>query len=140
MGKTSSTVKNRYNAKAYDRMQIVVPKGQKAAVEAHASSKGESVNGLVNTLLRQDMGLTEAEWKTFTVSVTEKENIIDPRTMQPHDSREALYALDGLHEEKMQVVADTPVEAMYAAADQYEKRFADSRVIYEVEEEEKPGE
>lgn len=139
MGKTSATVKNRYNAKAYDRIQIVVPKGQKAAVEAHASSKGESVNGLVNTLLRQDMGLTEAEWKTFTVSVTEKENIIDPQTMQPHDSREALYALDGLHEEKMQVVADTPVEAMYAAADQYEKRFADSRVIYEVEEE-KPGE
>ena len=129
---------NKYNAKAYDRIQIVVPKGQKAAVEAHASGKGESVNGLVNTLIRQDMGLTEAEWKTFTVSVTEKENIIDPQTMQPHDSREALYALDGLHEEKMQVVADTPVEAMYAAADQYEKRFADSRVIYEVEEE-KPG-
>lgn len=63
MGKTSSTVKNRYNAKAYDRIQIVVPKGQKAAVEAHASSKGESVNGLVNALLRADMGLTEAEWK-----------------------------------------------------------------------------
>lgn len=54
---------NKYNSKAYDRIQIVVPKGQKAAVEAHASSKGESVNGLVNALLRQDMGLTEAEWK-----------------------------------------------------------------------------
>ena len=63
MGKTSATVKNRYNAKAYDRIQIVVPKGKKAEVEAHAKSKGESVNGLVNALLRQDMGLSEDEWK-----------------------------------------------------------------------------
>ena len=54
---------NRYNAKAYDRIQIVVPKGKKAEVEAHAKSKGESVNGLVNALLRQDMGFSEDEWK-----------------------------------------------------------------------------
>ena len=52
-----------YNEKAYDRLAITIPKGQKQAVEAHASSKGQSVNGLVNTLLRADMGLTEGEWK-----------------------------------------------------------------------------
>lgn len=63
MGKTSSTVKNRYNAKTYDRIQIVVPKGRKAAIEAHAKQKGESVNGLVNALLRADMGLSVDEWK-----------------------------------------------------------------------------
>ena len=63
MGKTSATVKNRYNAKAYDRIQLVVPKGIKQAIEEHAKSKGESVNGLINALLRADMGLTEEEWK-----------------------------------------------------------------------------
>ena len=63
MGKTSAAVKNRYAAKAYDQLRVVVPKGQKAAIEAHASSKGQSINGLVNALLRQDMGITEAEWK-----------------------------------------------------------------------------
>ena len=63
MGKTSSKVKDRYNAKAYDEFKIRVPKGQKQAVEAHAESKGESVNGLVNALLRADMGLSEREWK-----------------------------------------------------------------------------
>ena len=62
MGKTSSEVKDRYNAKAYDEMKIRVPKGQKQAVEAHAKSKGESVNGLVNALLRADMGITADEW------------------------------------------------------------------------------
>lgn len=63
MGKTSSAVKNKYNLKAYDRLAITIPKGRKQAVEAHAKARGESVNGLVNALLRADMGLSEDEWK-----------------------------------------------------------------------------
>ena len=54
------------NEKNYARLNITIPKGQKQAVEAHAKSKGESVNGLVNGLLRADMGLSEAEWKKET--------------------------------------------------------------------------
>lgn len=61
--KTSSAVKNRYNTKAYDNLRITVYKGRKADIEAHAKAKGISVNGYVNTLIREDMGLTEAEWK-----------------------------------------------------------------------------
>ena len=63
MGKTSSAVKNRYNAKAYGRIIVVVPKGRKGAVETFARSQGESVNSLVNALLRERLGLTEEEWK-----------------------------------------------------------------------------
>ena len=55
--------KRAFNEKTYDRISVTIPKGRKAAVEAHAKSKGESVNGLVNALLRADMGLTEDEWK-----------------------------------------------------------------------------
>ena len=62
-GKAATRAKNKYNAANYDSLRIVVPKGQKQAVEAHAKAKGESVNGLVNALLRKDMGLSEAEWK-----------------------------------------------------------------------------
>lgn len=54
---------NKYNAANYDNLRIVVPKGRKAAVEAHARDRGESVNGLVNALLRAEMGLSEDEWK-----------------------------------------------------------------------------
>ena len=61
--KTSTTVKRRYNEKSYDRLAITVPKGQKQAIEAHARAQGESVNGLVNRLLRADMGLSADEWK-----------------------------------------------------------------------------
>lgn len=52
-----------YNEKAYDRISITIPKGRKAAVEAHAKQQRESVNGLVNALLRADMGISEYEWK-----------------------------------------------------------------------------
>lgn len=55
--------KRAFNEKNYDRLAITIPKGQKQAVEAHAKTKGESINGLVNGLLRADMGLTEDEWK-----------------------------------------------------------------------------
>ena len=62
-GKAATRAKNKYNSNNYDSLRIVVPKGQKQVIEAHAQSKGESINGLVNTLLRADMGLTEEEWK-----------------------------------------------------------------------------
>lgn len=54
---------NRYNAKAYDRINIAIPKGKKQAIEAHARDKGESINSYVNNLLRADIGLSEEEWK-----------------------------------------------------------------------------
>lgn len=73
MAKTSAAVKNRYAAKVYDNLRIIIPKGQKQAVEAHAKRKGESVNGLVNALLRADMGLSEQEWKQPSEYETEKE-------------------------------------------------------------------
>ena len=39
MSKTSAAVKNRYNAKAYDRIQVLLPKGYKERLLA-ASGKG----------------------------------------------------------------------------------------------------
>jgi len=47
----------------YDRISVLVPKGRKQAVEAFAREHGESVNGVVNRLLRAEMGLSEDEWK-----------------------------------------------------------------------------
>ena len=66
MGKTSSKVKDRYNAKAYDEMKIRVPKGKKALIEAYTKEHCESVNGLMNSLLRDTLGMSEAEWKKTT--------------------------------------------------------------------------
>ena len=60
-----------YNEKAYDRLAITIPKGQKQAVEAHAKQKRETINGLVNGLLRADMGLSAEEWKGKSDTPTE---------------------------------------------------------------------
>ena len=63
MGKTSAAAKNRWNKKAYDQLRIVVPKGRKDDIEAFAASKGQSVNGYVNALIRESMGVSEDDWK-----------------------------------------------------------------------------
>ena len=55
-----------YNEKAYDRLAITVPKGQKAAIETHLTQhpeKEKSINGLVNRLLQDELGLTDEQWK-----------------------------------------------------------------------------
>ena len=55
--KTSAAVKNRYAAKAYDRIALLVPKGQKATVERAAQTAGESVNLYTQKALLSRMGL-----------------------------------------------------------------------------------
>lgn len=55
MSKTSAAVKNRYNTKAYDRIIISVPKGEREIYKAHAASKGKSLAGLIKELLEADM-------------------------------------------------------------------------------------
>ena len=50
-------------AKKYDRIQLVVPKGRKSDIEVYDKVKGESVNGLMNALLCDALGMTEEEWK-----------------------------------------------------------------------------
>ncbi len=48
-----------YNEKAYDRLAITIPKGQKETIEAAARAAGESVNGYVNRAVLQRMGLED---------------------------------------------------------------------------------
>ena len=38
----------KYNAKTYDSLRIVVKKGRKDIIKAHAEARGESINGFVS--------------------------------------------------------------------------------------------
>lgn len=51
--KASTIAKNKYNAKAYDSLRIVVKKGRKAAIQAHAEAQGESINGFVTKAIEE---------------------------------------------------------------------------------------
>lgn len=55
MGKTSAAVKNRYNDKAYDRINLTLPKGQKEIIKAFAEARGESVNGFILRAIQATM-------------------------------------------------------------------------------------
>ena len=50
---------NKYMKNNYDNLRIVIPKGQKATIEAAAKAAGESINQYTQKALLMRMGLTE---------------------------------------------------------------------------------
>ena len=45
----------KYNAKAYDRIEISVYKGEKIKIKEYAEKKGKSVNAYIYDLIKEDM-------------------------------------------------------------------------------------
>lgn len=54
-GKTSAEAKNRYNAKAYDRIAVVVSKGRKAIIQAAAERAGLSLSAYIVKAIDRQM-------------------------------------------------------------------------------------
>lgn len=59
-GKTSAESINKYMSKAYDRINLVVPKGRKAELQAAAQEQGESLNGFINKAIQHRIDGKEA--------------------------------------------------------------------------------
>ena len=55
MGRTSSAVKGKYNAKTYDSIMLRVFKGEKEKIKYHAEERGESVNGFIVRAISEQM-------------------------------------------------------------------------------------
>ena len=53
MGKTSAAVKNKWNDKNYDRINLIVPKGQKETIKQHADKYGMSVNAFIQKAIEE---------------------------------------------------------------------------------------
>lgn len=66
--RTSAAVKNRYAAKVYDRVGLIVPKGRKADIEKRAADLGVSVNGYIGELVRADLGMSIDAWRAYADS------------------------------------------------------------------------
>lgn len=54
-GKTSSASRNKYNAKAYDRIVIFLPKGEKDGVKAAADAAKQSMNAYIKQAIAERM-------------------------------------------------------------------------------------
>lgn len=61
MGKTSAAAKNRYNAKSYDRINLMVKKGEKDRIKAHAEANGESLNEFIKRAISEQIIRDTAE-------------------------------------------------------------------------------
>lgn len=53
MSKAQTRASNKYAAKAYDRVALLVKKGQKDQIKAHAEAHGESLNGFINRAINE---------------------------------------------------------------------------------------
>lgn len=60
-GRRAQTVaNNKYNEKNYDRINLTIPKGEKAEISAAAAAAGESVNEFIRGAVRARMAKENA--------------------------------------------------------------------------------
>ena len=51
----------KYEAKAYDKVLLRLPKGKKAEIEAHSKPRGESLNGFISRAIDNQIERDEKE-------------------------------------------------------------------------------
>ncbi|MCD7888286.1 MAG: ABC transporter ATP-binding protein [Clostridiales bacterium] len=66
VSKAQQKAVHKYVKNNYDRMELTMPKGKKDAIKAHATERGESVNGFVNRAIDEAV-----ERDNATVEATE---------------------------------------------------------------------
>lgn len=59
--KAQQRAQNKWISKAYDRINLTVPKGQKEDIQAHAAALGESVNGFIGRAIAEAMERDKAK-------------------------------------------------------------------------------
>ena len=59
--KAQQKATNKWIAKAYDRINLTVPKGEKDTIQTHAAMHDESVNGFINRAITETIARDGAE-------------------------------------------------------------------------------
>lgn len=76
---------NNFNAEKYDRVSLMIPKGEKEAIKEHAAKAGESLNGFINRAIGETIVKDKGGEKTsindteitITVPKKAKDKIMD---------------------------------------------------------------
>ena len=53
MAERKAKWQNDYISRAYDRVNLTMPKGQKKTIKAHAAANGESLNAFINRAITE---------------------------------------------------------------------------------------
>lgn len=67
MGKAQTKAQNKYINKTYDRINLLVDKGEKDKIKAHAAKQGESLNGFVNRAISETIDRDNEITPTITI-------------------------------------------------------------------------
>ena len=90
--KAQQNATNKWIAKAYDRINLTVPKGRKEIIQAHAEANGESVNGFINRAIGEAMGEVPPENAAKVGDIKTAQNA----TGAPQDTGVAILAPETL--------------------------------------------
>ncbi len=84
VSKAQQRAQNKWIAKAYDRVNLTLPKGQKEVVQAHATAHSESVNGFIGRAISETMERDTSQKSTGTPTraVNPLEGILSPDTLK----------------------------------------------------------
>jgi predicted nucleic acid-binding Zn ribbon protein len=80
----STESKKIYNAKAYDRLSIVVHKGERDLIRSFAEKRGLSLNGFVVGLIYREMGIVHDPDTDERKHIQDKECVICKTMFRPH--------------------------------------------------------
>ena len=67
---------NKWMAKAYDRVNLTLPKGQKEVVQAHATARGESVNGFIGRAIVETMERDSAQGHQQSAEAAQRAGVV----------------------------------------------------------------
>lgn len=59
--KASNKAVQKYSAKTYDQIKVLVKKGEREEIKNYAESQGMSLNGYINKLIKDDMKTADKE-------------------------------------------------------------------------------
>lgn len=65
----STQYKNNWQKDNVDRVNLTMPKGQKEIIKAHATARGESVNGFINRVIAEAIEREQTEMNEATPGV-----------------------------------------------------------------------
>ena len=75
VSKAQQKAQNKWIAKAYDRINLTVPKGKKDTIQAHAEAQGESVNGFINRAIDNQISQDRRKGPQEAVESTEGQGV-----------------------------------------------------------------
>lgn len=69
-----TTYKNNYNREKYDRINLVLPKGQKSLLQGICDEMGISINDYIKTLIREDLRGGQSKLQSLMTGFREEHN------------------------------------------------------------------